>query len=210
MDYCHSCRRHLNGALACPGCGASAASLRAYPEGYGEQGGAAQEPYGVIPEAYGYEPAPEPVTEPVTEPVAAESPASTTGMTPPAEGGRAARRRGRTVPPESQSDDTGATDDDSATDDDADGEDGHPASGASRRDRKASAHRRRRRRAALIAAGVILLTAGVGLAELGMDAPGSSSGNPAAAGGEFAEVDGAFPTPGNPARALDDPSSPAK
>lgn len=22
MDYCHPCRRHLNGALACPGCGA--------------------------------------------------------------------------------------------------------------------------------------------------------------------------------------------
>lgn len=21
MDYCHPCRRHLNGALACPGCG---------------------------------------------------------------------------------------------------------------------------------------------------------------------------------------------
>ncbi|MEV0476647.1 SCO2400 family protein, partial [Streptomyces prunicolor] len=24
MDYCHPCGRHLNGALACPGCGASA------------------------------------------------------------------------------------------------------------------------------------------------------------------------------------------
>ncbi|GAA3371089.1 hypothetical protein GCM10020367_20350 [Streptomyces sannanensis] len=28
MDYCHLCRRHLNGALACPGCGTPAAELR--------------------------------------------------------------------------------------------------------------------------------------------------------------------------------------
>ncbi|MGW4566897.1 SCO2400 family protein, partial [Streptomyces sp. NPDC004561] len=24
MDYCHPCQRHLNGALACPGCGTPA------------------------------------------------------------------------------------------------------------------------------------------------------------------------------------------
>ncbi|GHA65832.1 hypothetical protein GCM10010330_17930 [Streptomyces tendae] len=29
MDYCHPCRRHLNGALACPGCGTPAHELRA-------------------------------------------------------------------------------------------------------------------------------------------------------------------------------------
>ncbi|CAL9441563.1 SCO2400 family protein [Streptomyces sp. enrichment culture] len=28
MDYCHPCRRHLNGALACPGCGTPARELR--------------------------------------------------------------------------------------------------------------------------------------------------------------------------------------
>ncbi|WP_435809439.1 SCO2400 family protein [Streptomyces iakyrus] len=28
MDYCDPCRRHLNGALACPGCGTSAETLR--------------------------------------------------------------------------------------------------------------------------------------------------------------------------------------
>uniref|UniRef100_UPI00187D3D65 SCO2400 family protein n=1 Tax=Streptomyces sp. E5N298 TaxID=1851983 RepID=UPI00187D3D65 len=27
MDYCHPCRRHLNGALACPGCGTPAHEL---------------------------------------------------------------------------------------------------------------------------------------------------------------------------------------
>ena len=30
MDYCHPCRRHLNGALACPGCGTPADACRAY------------------------------------------------------------------------------------------------------------------------------------------------------------------------------------
>ncbi|MEU1098666.1 hypothetical protein ABZ389_36330, partial [Streptomyces sp. NPDC005877] len=28
MDYCHVCRRHLNGALACAGCGTPAEELR--------------------------------------------------------------------------------------------------------------------------------------------------------------------------------------
>ncbi|EPD59023.1 SCO2400 family protein, partial [Streptomyces sp. HGB0020] len=32
MDYCHPCRRHLNGALACPGCGAQVEQLRAHAE----------------------------------------------------------------------------------------------------------------------------------------------------------------------------------
>ncbi|CAD5944896.1 SCO2400 family protein [Streptomyces sp. KY75] len=27
MDYCHPCRRHLNGALACAGCGTPAEAL---------------------------------------------------------------------------------------------------------------------------------------------------------------------------------------
>ncbi|MER7187703.1 hypothetical protein ABT404_51015, partial [Streptomyces hyaluromycini] len=29
MDYCHPCRRHLNGALACAGCGTPIETLRA-------------------------------------------------------------------------------------------------------------------------------------------------------------------------------------
>ncbi|GHB24893.1 hypothetical protein GCM10010331_08600 [Streptomyces xanthochromogenes] len=32
MDYCHSCRRHLNGALACAGCGTPAEALAPSPE----------------------------------------------------------------------------------------------------------------------------------------------------------------------------------
>ncbi|MFH8615620.1 hypothetical protein ACH4E8_11195 [Streptomyces sp. NPDC017979] len=38
MDYCHQCRRHLNGALACAGCGTPAQELRqqsADPQGEG-------------------------------------------------------------------------------------------------------------------------------------------------------------------------------
>ncbi|WP_420865634.1 SCO2400 family protein, partial [Streptomyces prasinopilosus] len=31
MDYCHPCRRHLNGALACPGCGTPAETPPARP-----------------------------------------------------------------------------------------------------------------------------------------------------------------------------------
>ncbi|MZD08606.1 hypothetical protein GTW43_26515, partial [Streptomyces sp. SID5785] len=37
MDYCHPCRRHLNGALACPGCGTPAEAVRAYAEALAAQ-----------------------------------------------------------------------------------------------------------------------------------------------------------------------------
>ncbi|MEV5610496.1 hypothetical protein [Streptomyces sp. NPDC052225] len=40
MDYCHPCRRHLNGALACPGCGTPADAVRAYAEALAAQEGA--------------------------------------------------------------------------------------------------------------------------------------------------------------------------
>ncbi|MGW2834121.1 SCO2400 family protein [Streptomyces sp. NPDC001286] len=33
MDYCSSCRRHLNGALVCPGCGAYAPDIAPLPHG---------------------------------------------------------------------------------------------------------------------------------------------------------------------------------
>ncbi|MBT2365561.1 hypothetical protein J7E88_09580 [Streptomyces sp. ISL-10] len=42
MDYCSSCRRHLNGALVCPGCGAYAPDI-APPMHRGEE--AAREPF---------------------------------------------------------------------------------------------------------------------------------------------------------------------
>src|SRR4051812_39519045 len=49
MDYCHSCRRHLNGALACPGCGAPAETLRGYPQ---EAEGRPQAVVGAAPYVY--------------------------------------------------------------------------------------------------------------------------------------------------------------
>ncbi|MPY42105.1 hypothetical protein FNH04_20010, partial [Streptomyces phyllanthi] len=51
MDYCHPCRRHLNGALACPGCGTPVEELRAYAEDADEglrpdEGAVGESPYG--------------------------------------------------------------------------------------------------------------------------------------------------------------------
>ncbi|WP_435846987.1 SCO2400 family protein, partial [Streptomyces eurythermus] len=38
MDYCHPCRRHLNGALACPGCGTPAPRRRTFSRGTRQPG----------------------------------------------------------------------------------------------------------------------------------------------------------------------------
>lgn len=45
MDYCHPCRRHLNGALACAGCGTPAEALGPYAMP-GAAGPTPDEPYG--------------------------------------------------------------------------------------------------------------------------------------------------------------------
>lgn len=173
MDYCDPCRRHLNGALACPGCGTSAETLhRREPEygGYaatasGHADGAPERPAGSdgpegpnasdaahdgYDDAYddGYDDGDDPYGDDDGEPV-----------------GHAARRRGR-------------------------GRGHAPAvegpGGSSRRDRKAAAHRRRRRRTLFVAAGFVLAAGGLSLAELGMDAPRSTP-KPAAAGDESAD-----------------------
>ncbi|MFC8590381.1 SCO2400 family protein [Streptomyces atroolivaceus] len=51
MDYCHPCRRHLNGALACAGCGTPADALVPYAVAYGP--GRAAEPADETPVASG-------------------------------------------------------------------------------------------------------------------------------------------------------------
>ncbi|WP_435280433.1 SCO2400 family protein [Streptomyces koelreuteriae] len=150
MDYCDPCRRHLNGALTCPGCGTSADALRRREREYGDQddsGGVDADRDGDV---YDDE-----------EPL-----------------GRAARRRG----------------------------DG--PGGASRRDRKAAAHRRRRRRTLFIAAGFILAAGGLSLAELGMDAPKSTS-KPAEAEGDPAEAGETIRPAGDKAGAEEAPKSPS-
>lgn len=96
MDYCYTCRRILNGALTCPGCGAYApdidpalvGSLREdpYVPGYPAGGPAPLPPANpVAPSRFS---APEPEPEPAPEPVL--GPAS---IAPTLHRGRAARRR---------------------------------------------------------------------------------------------------------------------
>ncbi|WP_420710720.1 SCO2400 family protein [Streptomyces sp. NRRL S-146] len=50
MDYCDPCRRHLNGALACPGCGTPAETLRRRGQEYGGYGATAAGHPGAEPE----------------------------------------------------------------------------------------------------------------------------------------------------------------
>ncbi|WP_223774434.1 hypothetical protein [Streptomyces sp. 135] len=47
MDYCHPCHRHLNGALACPGCGTPAEACREYAQAVatGEEPGGKDDTY---------------------------------------------------------------------------------------------------------------------------------------------------------------------
>ncbi|MEV1065915.1 hypothetical protein [Streptomyces sp. NPDC050263] len=177
MDYCNPCRRHLNGALACPGCGAPAEQLRAYPAPAPE------------PAHTWEEPAPERVDDGDPDGGAEGETARESADAEPS--GRAARRReqgraGRRAPAGTAA-----------------------APDASRRDRKATVHRRRRRRTILVTVGFVLAAGGLSLAELGVDAPGfSSTPDPAAAGGESAEVDGSTAAPSASAQPLDDRTGP--
>ncbi|MGY6023985.1 SCO2400 family protein [Streptomyces spinosirectus] len=79
MDYCSSCRRHLNGALVCPGCGAYAPDIAPVNhQGGGFDAFAAKRPS--RPEPHPFEPF-------------EESPAAEAAL--PSGDGRAARRRQR-------------------------------------------------------------------------------------------------------------------
>lgn len=83
MDFCHPCRRHLNGALACPGCGTPVETLRARQP---------QEPAATP----GYEDGPDGAAEDAGEPVAGPGAAESDGYGDEAPRGRRAdRRRGR-------------------------------------------------------------------------------------------------------------------
>ncbi|WP_455772125.1 SCO2400 family protein [Streptomyces tendae] len=103
MDYCSSCRRHLNGALVCPGCGAYAPDIDPHAggdtrvigdtsemDGIGDAAGAGQRT--------AWHP---PAIEPALAPVSASLPRAGTGAVdtdvadgpPTRQTGRAARRR---------------------------------------------------------------------------------------------------------------------
>ncbi|GAA2802249.1 SCO2400 family protein [Streptomyces showdoensis] len=93
MDYCHQCRRHLNGALACAGCGTPAEELRY------------RAPHPIAEPAYVPPPAAEPEFGDAFELDLLEPPrpargraAARRGARGAGKGGRRARsRRGRTV-----------------------------------------------------------------------------------------------------------------
>ncbi|MER7834465.1 hypothetical protein ABTY98_00770 [Streptomyces sp. NPDC096040] len=194
MDYCHPCRRHLNGALACPGCGAQVESLRASaPEAtapdlathgetpYTETEFAGDDGHGG---AGGYDgEGGDGYDDEGDEPLA---------------GGRAERRRaarghgGRSRGRAAESLSEGV--------EEPSGADG------SRRDRKAAAHRRRRRRILLVSAACVLAAGCLSLAELGTDAIPFTSPGPASAGGDTADGGTATPSPGTTAQPLDDTS----
>lgn len=89
MDYCSSCRRHLNGALACPGCGAYAPDIA--PRGTGAT------VWRTPADNAWQDPEPDPYDPYARETVeeAAEDPYGGPDAAPPAPVGRAARRRQR-------------------------------------------------------------------------------------------------------------------
>ncbi|MEU9474474.1 hypothetical protein [Streptomyces sp. NPDC048191] len=86
MDYCSSCRRHLNGALVCPGCGAYAPDI-APPRSH------APAVTAVPPAADSWFRAEEPAAAPPAD--AEDMPSADVEDAPPAPRGRAARRRQR-------------------------------------------------------------------------------------------------------------------
>ncbi|MFF3287945.1 hypothetical protein [Streptomyces sp. NPDC003023] len=95
MDYCSTCRRHLNGALVCPGCGAYAPDIaptvptarHSAPAGAGA-GAVAWEPQGTR-----HTPAPLEASAAQAPHGAGAAVAATPAAAAPAERGRAARRR---------------------------------------------------------------------------------------------------------------------
>src|SRR5690348_13511742 len=143
MDYCDPCQRHLNGALACPGCGTPARSAAEATAAYARVGtGTGETPgygaaYGTPSEGYAeygvYVPSqghgapqewyPQPEAEPASDPEPEPEPGPEPALEEedPEPGGRAARRRARGGAPVGPGD-----------------------ADASRRDRKAAAHRCRR------------------------------------------------------------------
>ncbi|PZH06888.1 hypothetical protein C1I97_17705 [Streptomyces sp. NTH33] len=107
MDYCSSCRRHLNGALVCPGCGAYAPDIAppavgtrtgsargAAPTTTGDAPGITHAGGAGVPDAWHDGPLPgEPHGEAELGSGASTAPSTGVEDMPPARQGRAARRR---------------------------------------------------------------------------------------------------------------------
>ncbi|MER6568479.1 hypothetical protein ABT288_20465 [Streptomyces sp. NPDC001093] len=214
MDYCHPCQRHLNGALACPGCGTPARAVAEAPAAYARAGTGETQGYGV-PQPYGspqydsqqysqqygspeyrvphqYEPAGPEQAAWAEEREQHENWVPGTESEPATEAEAAADSEPE-PDPESEPGGRAArrrTRGGTAV--------GPAEADASRRDRKAAAHRRRRRRTVLITAGFVLAAGSLGLAELGTDAPFSpfSSGQPDSAANTAADGGTSSASPG--------------
>ncbi len=87
MDYCSECRRHLNGALVCPGCGAYAPDIAPPGTGGSPAGTAGPE---VTSFQWEFEPASDPFPD---EPAAVAGASADVEGAPVVREGRAARRR---------------------------------------------------------------------------------------------------------------------
>ncbi|WP_189397220.1 hypothetical protein [Streptomyces sp. FBKL.4005] len=185
MDYCPPCQRHLNGALACPGCGTPADRLAVTaaapaPHAHGQPYQQSYEPYGHDEQPY-------------------EAAHEGTYAQPDRPGGPEHPDRSE------EADEDGPEDAYETAEDTAPGGRRAARAAGSRRDRKAAVHRRRRRRTVLLAAGFVLAVGGLSLAELGTDAPFSpfSRDTPVPAGDTEAEGGAASAVPGSPAEPVD-------
>ncbi|MFY4718244.1 SCO2400 family protein [Streptomyces sp. LaBMicrA B280] len=87
MDYCSECRRHLNGALVCPGCGAYAPDIAPPGTGGSPAGTTGTE---VAPPTWEFESAANPFPG---DPAAVAGTSADVEDAPPMREGRAARRR---------------------------------------------------------------------------------------------------------------------
>ncbi|MER6469465.1 SCO2400 family protein [Streptomyces collinus] len=183
MDFCHPCQRHLNGALACPGCGAPAQSVPVHA---------------AAPVAPTYAGA---VAAPYGQQTFTQTPARPyDDREGPYDGDLHEDHDGQDV-----------HEDHDGHDPSGGGEDpDEPRGRSARRDRKAAAHRRRRRRLLLVGAGFVLAAGGLSLAELGTDAPFSPFSGDSPAVTRDATVDGgASASPDRTAAPLDAPSGAA-
>ncbi|WP_163010552.1 SCO2400 family protein [Streptomyces dangxiongensis] len=193
MNFCHPCQRHLNGALACPGCGT--------PATYAQTPTPVYEAYTYTPAEHTPRPAEAVGGHPYGESSPGGGPAEAAGGDPYGDsqsGGGAVEAVGGYPYGESERTDQPAEAVEGVATAEGDiAPTGRRARGRaedSRRDRKAAAHRRRRRRTALVAAGFVLAAGGLSLAELGTDMPFSPfTGDKPAPAGEAAADGGTSP-----------------
>ncbi|MGQ4514333.1 SCO2400 family protein [Streptomyces sp. DW26H14] len=202
MDYCDRCRRHLNGALACAGCGTPAEDLRRSPRPGPAPGPAAPPPHlqeqPVREPVQGpAEPAPDPEWEPAPAPEWEAVPDP--GWEPPPDperehaGEEPVREPGAAVPQEAAPG-TRAP------------EHAHRRAGRRPRSTPRRARSKRGRRALIGVLGVVLAAGALSLAQLALDPAGTGAGGTVTDNSTGLDYDGdpgASGTPALPGAAVD-------